>query len=314
MKPETTFPSVTVGIPSYNEEQNLASLVESVLTQRGSFRLVRVIISCDGCTDRTEQIARKLAAEHPLIKVLARKRNQGKISTLNALFRNNRSDVLITCDADLKLADAHVIDRMLVPFRNSEAVNLVAANITPTSAETFVGRVNNAGHRLWDAVRTPVNGGNHIHNISGGATAIRGSWARLISIPFDVSSDAGYLYIMATRSDPNGFAFAKDASVLFRAADTLRDCRLMGTRAIYQDKNGLSYKFGGWVYSLYEIPFRYKARALVATLSKDPIWTVLSILLGIIVRLFPLQDQEEIHGRWNPVTSTKKAIVPARTL
>jgi cellulose synthase/poly-beta-1,6-N-acetylglucosamine synthase-like glycosyltransferase len=54
---------VTVGIPAYNEEQNIASLLHSLEGQRS---LISEVIVSDDSSDRTPDIVRNFARRSPL--------------------------------------------------------------------------------------------------------------------------------------------------------------------------------------------------------------------------------------------------------
>lgn len=62
-----------VGIPVYNEEEILPSTVAHVLNALRStseLTLQELILSENGSTDRTAELANRLALEHPEIRVL----------------------------------------------------------------------------------------------------------------------------------------------------------------------------------------------------------------------------------------------------
>ena len=45
-------------IPAHNEEANIANLLNNLLVQTGSsFTLEKIIVFCDGCTDKTADTA-----------------------------------------------------------------------------------------------------------------------------------------------------------------------------------------------------------------------------------------------------------------
>ena len=57
-------PTVTIGIPSYNEAQNIGQLLESLLKQvSNSYILEKIIVCSDGSTDDTEQVVKKLESK-----------------------------------------------------------------------------------------------------------------------------------------------------------------------------------------------------------------------------------------------------------
>ena len=84
---------ITVGIPAYNEEKNIASIIEKLS------EIADTIIVCnDGSSDRTGKIAEKMGAV-----VINHERNLGYGAGIRSLFLRARelgSDVLVTLDSD----------------------------------------------------------------------------------------------------------------------------------------------------------------------------------------------------------------------
>jgi len=94
---------VSVVIPVYNEEANVAELVEKVgsaLARSGkSFELICVD---DGSRDRTASALEALAAERPWLKPLYLIRNYGQSAALQAGFDAAQGEIIVTLDGDLQ--------------------------------------------------------------------------------------------------------------------------------------------------------------------------------------------------------------------
>jgi glycosyltransferase involved in cell wall biosynthesis len=92
-------PRVSVIMAVHNEESFLAEAVESVLAQ--SFGDIELIISDDGSSDRTPDIARSLAERDPArIRTLRGERNQGKPFALNRALAVRRGELIAWLDGD----------------------------------------------------------------------------------------------------------------------------------------------------------------------------------------------------------------------
>jgi dolichol-phosphate mannosyltransferase len=94
-------PTVTVVIPTYNERENLASLIPELLNRNPTYR---VVIVDDNSPDGTGTVADQLAADFPSrVKVVHRAKKQGIGPAYVAGFREAlRSDneYIATMDAD----------------------------------------------------------------------------------------------------------------------------------------------------------------------------------------------------------------------
>ena len=104
---------VTVGIPAYNEEKNIAKIIVKLK------KTVDQIIVCDdGSTDSTSAIAESLGAT-----VIKHAKNSGYGMAIRSIFLKSReinADILVTLDADgqHKIED---IDKIIKPVVDGEA-------------------------------------------------------------------------------------------------------------------------------------------------------------------------------------------------
>lgn len=89
-------PKVSVIIPCYNEEKNIANAIESVLTQ--TFLDYELIISDNCSTDNTVQIAEKYT--DPRIKIIKNKKNMGVIWSRNNAISGSRGKYIAVLDGD----------------------------------------------------------------------------------------------------------------------------------------------------------------------------------------------------------------------
>jgi len=84
---------ITVGIPAYNEEENIAKIISQIKEITSS-----IIVCDDHSTDNTNKIAKSLGAD-----VVTHSKNMGYGSAIKSIFAKAKeidSDVLVTMDAD----------------------------------------------------------------------------------------------------------------------------------------------------------------------------------------------------------------------
>jgi glycosyltransferase involved in cell wall biosynthesis len=93
--------SITIFLPCYNEEQNVARVArEALQTAKQISDDFEIIIVDDGSVDRTGEIADKLAAQNPEIKVVHHKVNQGYGAALQSGFKNASKELVFYTDGD----------------------------------------------------------------------------------------------------------------------------------------------------------------------------------------------------------------------
>jgi glycosyltransferase involved in cell wall biosynthesis len=96
-------PEISVFLPVYNEEGNIEPLNEKLtesLERLG--RTYEIIYVDDGSTDQSLDRLRRLAAEHPRVRVIALRRNYGQTAAMSAGIDHARGEILIPMDADLQ--------------------------------------------------------------------------------------------------------------------------------------------------------------------------------------------------------------------
>ena len=84
---------ITVGIPAYNEEENIAKIISQLKDITSS-----IIVCDDHSTDNTNKIAKSLG-----VNVVTHSKNMGYGSAIKSIFAKAKeidSDVLVTMDAD----------------------------------------------------------------------------------------------------------------------------------------------------------------------------------------------------------------------
>lgn len=92
---------ISVVVPVYNEEANIAELVERVAKALAGHEFELVVID-DGSRDGTAETLQRLAAERPWLKPLYLIRNYGQSAALQAGFDAATGEVIVTLDGDLQ--------------------------------------------------------------------------------------------------------------------------------------------------------------------------------------------------------------------
>jgi len=111
---------LSVIIPCYNEEATLEKCVNRVLAIQDASLHLEIIIVDDASKDGSLDIARRLAASHPEIRVLHHEHNRGKGAALRTGFQSATGAFVAVQDADLEY-DPQDLKRLLVPLNDGIA-------------------------------------------------------------------------------------------------------------------------------------------------------------------------------------------------
>lgn len=108
---------LSVVMPAYNEEATLAEIVGQVLQIP---YLLELIIVDDCSTDKTSDIARRLAEQDSRVIYSRQAKNQGKTEALKAGFALTKGEIVIVQDADLEY-DPTEINDVIMPILEGHA-------------------------------------------------------------------------------------------------------------------------------------------------------------------------------------------------
>jgi glycosyltransferase involved in cell wall biosynthesis len=101
--------SLSVVIPVYNEEENVAPLVERLQAAlRGWPGEVEFLFVDDGSTDKTLELLKRAQRSDPRIRIAHFRRNLGQTAALEAGFHLARGQAVVTLDGDLQNDPAEV--------------------------------------------------------------------------------------------------------------------------------------------------------------------------------------------------------------
>jgi len=99
-------PRVSVGIPVYNGEAYLGEAIRSVQAQ--TLRDLEILISDNGSTDASPEIAARFASEDPRIRFVGQSENRGAAWNYNEVLRMAQAPLFKWMPADDRMAPRHL--------------------------------------------------------------------------------------------------------------------------------------------------------------------------------------------------------------
>lgn len=110
------MPTISVVIPTFNEEKNIGRCLESIFRQSYPHDKLEVIVVDDKSTDKTVEIARRFP-----VKVIVSGKKHGEISKMIG-FKKATGEFAIYLDADVELIGKSWFQKMLKPFLNDQNI------------------------------------------------------------------------------------------------------------------------------------------------------------------------------------------------
>lgn len=142
--PRTSWPSVTIVVPCFNEEAGIARSLHSLLALEYPQELLSVIIVNDGSTDRTGSIAETFTNDSRV--TLLTKENGGKHSAMNLALSHTTSEFIGCLDADSTVAP-DALTYIISAFSDDHIV-AVTPGINVRDPQTALQHLQNVEYRL----------------------------------------------------------------------------------------------------------------------------------------------------------------------
>lgn len=139
---DDALPKVSVVVPAHNEEGTIGICLESLVESEYPDGKMEIILVDDGSTDGTLNKARlfesKAKSHGKRLRIIA-KPHTGKVQTLNTGLKKTKGSIIITIDADAKMAP-DAIHNIVVPFVQEPEVGAATGYIeimVPESGMVF---------------------------------------------------------------------------------------------------------------------------------------------------------------------------------
>jgi len=113
-------PSISVIIPVFNEEKNIAPLLQRLLPVVKKYPYEIIFIS-DGSTDKTEELIKNEGEKNKNIKLISFARNFGHQIALTCGYQYAKGQIVVSMDADLQ-DPPEIIDEMIEKWKKGAKI------------------------------------------------------------------------------------------------------------------------------------------------------------------------------------------------
>lgn len=298
--------TVTIFIPCYNAEQNIARLLRALVRQRyNSLTLKNIVVLSDVSNDRTLSEARSVA--HPKIKIHTNTTRQGFAYGVKKILTETTSDIVVMVNDDIVVKSNSVIEKVCLPLVESPRVGLAGGNVEPLPSKNFIQKTANIGFVLF---RRSARSMQSMHNkltCDGKILALSKRFFKKLEYPTNLGQmgnvDA-YIYFSCLQNGYKYF-FVSDATVYFNNVDTLTDFIKFASRNS-QSSNIVDKKFLSLARSESIPPKRF-----FEYVQPSELFAFLPSLLMLFcvhwyIALKNIVDRSAFSAVWSPVQSTKK--------
>ena len=291
--------TVTIGIPAYQSESNIAQLLNSLVKQKQiGIKIENILVYADGCTDKTIVNARSVKSK--IIQVMASGKNKGYAFALQSLINKSKSDVFVGLNDDIKIISSSVIENLVKPFTDKK-VGIVGGNIKALTPKTFIGRCIYASYLVFEPMRYGINRGHTDLTCDGKIFALSRGFAKTLNLKkTQVGNVDIYLYYENLKQG-RVYKFAKKAEIWFRLPETIDDFQSQEVRARVSRKL-MQSKFKKFFASSHKLPKMEYLKSAIRVFKKYPLETIAFKL--VINNLSAISKKS--YKKWDLALTTKK--------
>jgi len=208
--------SVTVIIPAYNEEANIARIVCQVLNEPWAVgQLLESIVVVDDCSsDHTHEIAQSLACSDQRVHVVRHEQRSGKNTGIRLAAVACTSNVLVVVDADVLLTSGCLVKTIALLSRDPSLM-ATSCIVEPLPAQSWAERASRSQALFVSELKR--RGQAYLSALY----AIRAPAFGALDVPDGVADDAYVTCWLRGHGYP--YAVRRDAKAYIRAAVGLRD-------------------------------------------------------------------------------------------
>jgi cellulose synthase/poly-beta-1,6-N-acetylglucosamine synthase-like glycosyltransferase len=295
---------VSIGISALNEEKNIETVLRDIMTQRRyGWELKEVLLYCDGCADKTSQIAKSL--KNRKVKIFVCRKRKGKVHRVNQILERFKGDILVILDADIKMQGDSVIQYLVREFKKDKEVMLVGGNSRTFPPNNFFQRAIFTSFDVYFKSREKLKGGHNVFGCTGACLALRKKFAKEITIPVHFIGEDTYFYFSCIKLGYK-FRHAKNAIVYYKMASSLSDFLRQIFRTHPESVEVVFNKhFGPLIKQEYKRPLKFYLRSIVEVFLENPLGTIYMITIKLACKpLFPYFSKK-YKLDWFSAESTK---------
>ena len=284
--------SITVGIPSYNERQNIVNLLRAIEEQPTT--IFEVLIS-DDSSDNTPSLVRNFAQHSMLdIQLFHHDTRRGAAAAWNEILQKAAGDTVVLYDADT-IPHPSCTPQLASQIQGN--VGICASNSQPVQAAGIAGR---ASVFISNWLRSVRLARLSQYTVMGRALAINSKEAKKIEMPTNIIAIDLYIQCKILEMGLD-ILYNDNAIVYFKPANSIDDLASQVMRAVNGHKQIEDYvsSFG------IALPREIAIANAVKNAAKDPLGAM-SVAIGYsLLSYYRSRLEHTDTAKWHTAESSK---------
>lgn len=295
-------PTVTIGIPAYNEEANIGNLLKALLSQKQiNYKLKEIIVISDCSSDKTGKMVRSIRSKK--IRLFVNEKRLGKSLTQNRILKKFSSDYLVLFDADVLPKNKSVVDKIIDPFFQNPRIGLVGGKVIPIKPKNILEKTLFFSRKVKMDLFEEINGGNNIYLCHGALRALTAEFAKKIKWPA-ISGEDAYTYLKCINLGYL-FYYQPNSSVYFKLPHKWKGHFSQSVRFLGSRKRLKRYFGEQLVDESFAIPANLLVKKIFPPVMREPLFSVLYLLIFVYANLMKLFVDKSM-AKWEISLTSKK--------
>lgn len=294
--------TVAIGIPAYNEENNIQNLLSSLIKQKQTnFVIQEIIVVDDGSQDQTVQKIKSL--NNKKIRLITNNIRRGQVFCQNLIFENSSDDITVILEADTLPKNNNYLSYLVAPIVEDNSVALVQGNAQPLNSHTLIGEIIRNQTLIYKhfSFKYPCPFADVFSSGRGGRAFSKSLYKKLrwpMSVPEDVYSTLW--------SIENGYqvVFTEKANCQYKCPQTLEDFLKERQKGQNAYKSLLNYFNNNSIKKIYKRSLIDRVFMSIYFLINSPLHYFYYIFLKIYSNLKIVS--RDFSDYWIITSSTKK--------
>ncbi len=284
--------SITVGIPSYNERQNIVNLLRAIEEQHAP--IFEVLIS-DDSSDNTPSLVHNFARHSSLdIQLFHHDTRRGAAAAWNEILQRAAGDIIVLYDADT-IPHPSCTEHLTSHIQGN--VGMCASNSQPVQAAGIAGMASVFISKWLRSVRLAQLSQ---YTVMGRGLAINSGEAKKIEIPTNMIAIDLYMQCKVLEAGRD-VIYNDSAIVYFKPADNIHDLTSQVMRAVNGHKQIEAYVSSYGI----GLPQRVAIAHAIKNAAKDPLGA-LSVTIGYtLIPYYRSRLEHTDTAKWHTAASSK---------
>ena len=284
--------TITIGIPSYNEMQNIINLLRAIEEQHTP--IFEVLIS-DDSSDNTPNLVRDFARHSPLdIQLFHHGGRRGAAAAWNEIFQRAKGDIIVLYDADT-IPHPSCTSQLVSSIEGN--IGICASNSQAVQASGLAGRASVFIAKWLRSVRLARLSQ---YTVMGRAVAINSNDAKKIEIPSNIIAIDLYIQCKVLKMGRN-VVYNDNAIVYFKPANDIQDLASQVIRAVNGHNQIKEYVSSCGIC----LPQLVSVRHTLKNAISDP-FGALSVTIGYsLIPYYSSRIEHANTAKWHTAASSK---------